>query len=474
MLRRQGSWNCDTLSSLANRATHKPETAAADSLSAHRSRRHQYAELTALAGLYAIAAGMGGAKTLQSLGMLLLLIGSLAVPVVLGRRLAREPLTAAVVLFFLYLMFSATYVAWGSGMALMHWDMARKMSRVLLLPIAAYWLMGRQDRVNRFLLFGLAGILVVVAEQIVHWGGVGPLFSGQRTGFRINPIWMGLNGSIAVLGLIAYRRRLIAASQDWLPPWTAFALWTFLLAIMLQVVIVSQSRGAYIALTAGLFVLAAFRVHARAKRNVSITAGKVAGAALVLVAVAAFIVSQWSTLESRVLAEKSTIEAITNGDLRDLPTTPIGQRLYMYRAGLEAYTEKPWIGWGPDGSRTVIKRADIPESIRHDHLHNGPLDALVRFGLIGAMLFYSIPALLVCSLWRAWVRGRVPAPTACFLSAALATYAVADLTESYMASGFGWSVLIVIGGITYTVHIWPRHEDASADVERDSPDRDGP
>ncbi len=413
----------------------------------------RWAAGSAVAGIYMIAAGMSGAKALQSLGLVLLIGASLRFLPDMLRRFARDPLAIAVALFFVYLLFAAVNATWEPGDDIVHWDRVRKMSRVLLVPVVAYWLASRRDRIERLFLVALAGMLAVILAEIIQWGGVAPLLRTDRVKFEMNPIWMGLNASFAIIGLLAWRRNLQARLHPWMTRPGAFLLWLFLLVLMLQVVIVSQSRGAYVAFGVGIFafgVLCARRKGAEAARN----RGAVIVGVIVTSLVALLITTQLDVVAKRFLQEQATINAILSGDVEDIHMTPIGKRMHMYIAGFEAWLAKPWLGWGPDGAIPVLVRTDLPAIMGYDHLHNGPLDVLVRFGLVGAIFFYSIPLVLLRAGWRSLGDGSLRPSCAVFLFSAMATFAAADLTESYLNTSHGWHWLMLIGGAMYTGQFW--------------------
>lgn len=411
---------------------------------------------TALAGLFAFAAGASGAKALQGIGMLLMILGSIPFLNLMWRRLARDPLTVAVVAFFTYLIFSALTAGTSSVEGVEHWDLVRKMSRVLLLPVVAYWLAGRQDRISWFFGIALLGTIGPIFEQWLYWGSITPMFGAERIGFRLNPIWMGLNASLAVLGLVVFRAPIVSALARRLSTPGALATWTLLFLLMIQVVVVSQSRGAYVALAAGASLLAILKIRHVGLRSLLRQRTQITFTIVFLVFVLAMLLVQDDVLVKRLIDERGTIVSIMNGDFSNLPMTPIGQRLFMYMAGLEAWMQKPWLGWGPDGSLVVIAQADMPKGIVHDHVHNGILDVLVRFGIIGAVIFYSIPVILIRAAWRSFKAGWLQADIGHFVLVAIATFAIADMTESYIASGHGWSLLMLIGGVMYTGYLWNR------------------
>lgn len=410
----------------------------------------------ALAGLFAFAAGASGAKALQSIGMLLMILGSIAFLNRMRRQLARDPLTIAAVTFFMYLVFSALIAGTSPVAGVEHWDLVRKMSRVLLLPVVAYWLAGRQDRISWLFGIALLGAIGPIIEQWLYWGSIAPMFGVERITFRVNPIWMGLNASLAALGLVAFRARVVGTLAGRLSIPGALVTWILLFLLMLQVVVVSQSRGAYVALAAGAILLAVLKIRQVGLTPLLRQRAQFAFTTMLLAFVLAMLLLQDEVLVRRMIEERGTIASVMNGDFSNIPMTPIGERVFMYIAGLEAWLQKPWLGWGPDGALIVTAQAHMPDGLARDHVHNGILDVLVRFGIVGAVIFYSIPVILVCAAWRSLRAGWLQTDTAQFVLVAIATVAVADMTESYIASGHGWSLLMLIGGVMYTGYLWHR------------------
>lgn len=420
------------------------------------------AGLAALVGLYAMAVGMGGFKALQNTGMMLLLLGSAPFLPDMMRRLRREPVTWLVLAFLVFLLIRTLAASWAPDVeAVDHWDRAYRMSRVILILPVAWWLGGRQQRIDWMWICVIAGLVAAMVESWFQWGSVTPMFSGSRTEFRLNEQWMGMMCGIAAIGLVNYRRPLFAAMKGPHQWWPMALVWLSALLLMLQGFIVSQSRGAYIAVLIVATGLGLFAIRRR-RRTVS-TEEAWAPAVAVAILVVVLLATQWDTLIRRFDAEADVVAQILSGNWEDLQATPIGIRAYLLVAGAKAWLAAPWLGWGTDGAVQVILAAEGPDALEQfNHLHNTYLDLLVRFGLLGTILFLAIPFQLVRATRRALATGRVDERPARFLLSALSVFALANLTESYLVPSYGWFLFVILGGAMLTYRLWTDDSDISS------------
>lgn len=121
--------------------------------------------------------------------------------------------------------------------------------------------------------------------------------------------------------------------------------------------------------------------------------------------------------------------------------TSIGQRMEQWRLALRMGAEKPWLGWGKqgtiDGKRAFVEQGLAhPSVMQYGHAHNEILDMWVKCGLVGVfvlLLFYAIP---LAVFWPTQRRlGRVPVDRR---QAAMALRLTASLLPlAYF--GFGWT-----------------------------------
>lgn len=410
----------------------------------------------ALVGLYAMAFGMGGFKALQNVGSALLILGSLPFLPAMVRCLRSHPAAWLVVAFFAYVIVRTIAASWEPHPPNVdHWYQARRISRVLLILVAAWWIGGHQGRIHALVLFILAGLVAGIVESWLVRGAFGQMFEGSRVQFQLNPIRMAIMCGVAVIGLALFARPLIGAVRARVGTVVAVILWSLLVAVMIQAFIVSQSRGAYIAfllLGVGYGVLTVWRLVVQ-RRWPSLA--QVAAPALVAVLLLGAVVSQWDTVTHKFDRESEVIAQAMAGDWDNPEPNSFGQRMYLYKWGIEAFVDKPWFGWGTDGPMQVIRHTGKPElPTKFNHFHNNYLDMAVRFGVVGSALFVA----MFVSLCRAGMRsvgaGALERRSLILVATTIAAFALGSLSFSFLESSHGWFLVIFLGGMMLSPDLW--------------------
>ena len=192
----------------------------------------------------------------------------------------------------------------------------------------------------------------------------------------------------------------------------------------------SGTRASVVALVGALAVLAvAYLLWGRLKR-VKLALAAVLGGALLLGL--ALIWGVQTTPGQSLAARSHTVERLmeTGGD-RDFS---LGSRMWSVVFGLEAFAERPLLGWGPGnylvawGRHYDLERAGAGTDELLDLAHNVPVNELATKGAIGFAGYLSIWLLLfwivVSRLRRLGAEGDV---LALFVGAALAGYFIHNL-----------------------------------------------
>ena len=271
------------------------------------------------------------------------------------------------------------------------WD--RRMLKLVLIVVgveaAAFVLVGSVEYLRRDLFWNEA----VIRSNEFH------------TYFRVNSIFWDPNIYGRYLALVIV---LATAPLLWLRDRRGFALLTALVAILWLGLIETYSESSYLALLAGLAVLAALRWSWR--WTLVATAVGVVGAVLVVL----------------FAGGKSTINlnVLTSG------------RADLVEGGLELWTERPLWGYGSGGFQDAYREhranKDKPVSVSHTE----PVTVLAEQGLIGFALYL---ALLVVALWTMgsgmWSRAAERAPPFAGRGAVLAAF-VALLVHTMAYAGF--------------------------------------
>jgi O-antigen ligase len=235
----------------------------------------------------------------------------------------------------------------------------------------------------------------------------------------------------------------------------AVAAWALLVALMIQALIVSQSRGAYIAfllLALGYGGFTLWRMVAQRRRpSLAQTAAPVLVGALLVVAV----VFQWDTVTRKFDKESEVIAQAMAGDWDNPEPNSFGMRMYLYKWGVDAFLQKPWFGWGSDGPMHVIRHTGKPElPLKFNHFHNNYIDMLVRFGVVGSALFVGMLASFFWASARSVEAGTLERRSLTLFSMTIAAFALGSLSFSFLESSHGWFLLIFLGGMMLSADLW--------------------
>jgi O-antigen ligase len=163
-----------------------------------------------------------------------------------------------------------------------------------------------------------------------------------------------------------------------------------------------------------------------------------------------------SHLYMQAVQEASQFMALRQTDL-GVTQTSIGGRLEMYRLGLLAVADKPWLGWGAGIRPHHLGQfgAPPPEMFTHRHFHSEYLQTLVEGGIIWAILLSASLAYLT----RQWIVKPAVSQRELVLMAAavMLAYAMEGLFSSALVYGPSNGLLVVC-----TAWIW-RHLRKNAD-----------
>lgn len=246
---------------------------------------------------------------------------------------------------------------------------------------------------------------------------------------------MGQYAFAAMLGLLIFFPRLTTPHSR-----TKLLIWLASLAIVIQFIVISQSRSvwlvapAFIAFTA----LMAWRLEIMSRQSLAVLAISISIIALIL---AAF---QYQTIQNRLTTEAETWNQLIEGKIEAIPSThdagsvkSIGIRVNMIEFGFEKWAERPLFGWGPGSSKMLIQCC-APDSFKlFNDLHSAYPETLLRLGLIGTL----IGIVLVMSLFRDMVaaahNGSLPKDVFLFVLICLALHFVVAI-GNYRVINYDW------------------------------------
>jgi O-antigen ligase len=189
-----------------------------------------------------------------------------------------------------------------------------------------------------------------------------------HTYFRVNSVFWDPNVYGRYLALVIV---VATAALLWVRERRAFALLTVLVAVLWLGLAQTFSQSSFIALLAGLAVLAAIRWSWR--WTLAAVAAGVVGAALVIVLVGG---------SGKLTTDRLNVDLSGRGNL--------------VSGGLELFSERPIQGYGSGSFQTAYRdhreNKDVPVSVSHTE----PVTIAAEQGLLGLILY---AALIVVALW---------------------------------------------------------------------------
>lgn len=321
--------------------------------------------------------------------------------------------------------------------------------------LPAWWMKGSPQRVLLALGLMLAGFLLG-ALLALDSATLRHILHGGRSGLHFGkPIIFGFHCAVGLLGMVALIQALRAGEHlhsaprrlRWL--WMAFA--SAALLLFLQGLILSQSRGVWLAFVPAL-ALTWFLSRDRSRqapiehrRRSALIAG-----ALMLVILLPTLALHWHSIGARLAFEQRELGVVLTQGLDEAPLTSSTYRLHLWRFGLHSWLERPLLGHGPGSSQILVdqaKRTELtnPESgLAYDHLHNAYLELLNQLGLVGLALVLALIGLLLRGCIRAHRNGQLSHTLFAFLCGNLmliAIYSLTDFRHLHWNWQFYWLIL---------------------------------
>lgn len=234
-----------------------------------------------------------------------------------------------------------------------------------------------------------------------------------RAGVFMNAVRYGEAMAIAFLLALS---RLLLPSKELFPRERLFNM--VAAALIFTVLILSQTRGAYLGAFAGILAMFIFAPAARARLAVY---------AAVLLAAGAVLAATTPAIKGRLTAMTS----VSQGDFsHNSPSTGINVRLELWKLGYKMMKAHPVVGVGPDNIRRVFKKfhpEQFPEegiygTLNNLYVHQGAERGLLGLGAL-LLLFWTM-------FLFAYKRFKASAsPYALWALCALPAFYVVNLTE---------------------------------------------
>lgn len=322
----------------------------------------------------------------------------------------------------------------------------------------AYWAAKRPERIELLFLLFIIGFALGFLRKI-DWANLDASFFTTRFADHLPALAFGMFSGISVLGLLILRRPIIQLASERGVRGLGILLWILLLALTLEGLILSFSRGSWLA-----FIVAAmaWMLTAWTRRRRSGDPGQAPKRVLSLLLtgglLAGLLYLNAGNISDRMTHERSTIHQLLTLDLSGLESSPIGLRIHAWSYGLELWTQRPLFGWGADSSRYWIRHSGRPElqedgEVWLSDLHNTYFEVLFQFGILGALLFAAMVLVLVVDTARSCRRGEIATELCRFFLAGLVFVLIWNLIN-HRVTNHDWRFFwIIFAGSAYSFRV---------------------
>jgi O-antigen ligase len=225
----------------------------------------------------------------------------------------------------------------------------------------------------------------------------GRLFSDTRfSGSLNNPAYV----AITLLFAIAFALYLALTSR-WRPVRARWMWYTGLILFLLLFLVLTQTRGVLLGLTAGAVAFFAYLAFAGPGHR------KLAGGGLLVIAALGVIAfSARGFLGSQGFPGQRLLHTSMRED-------NVRVRILYWGAAWRGFQERPLLGWGPENFATVIDRhfdprLYVPGSASEtwvDRAHSVAFDYLAETGVVGLAAYAALFAVFYVQAWRSGRRG---------------------------------------------------------------------
>lgn len=312
------------------------------------------------------------------------------------------------VVFIALALLSATWASQVFGYTGSQFEQAWDYIRMSMFWFAGWAIYRYRIRLAWVFTVMVAGMLLSLVIHFPYEQIEALLAARERVGYgTFNPIQLGTYLGVLSVGLVVALSRLLTGSERSPRRWLLVGLVLAVLVVFITVLMMTWSRGAWLAFIAGTVFIILFKLLQLLRggrmglRNVALLAGVLSVVVLLVASLGAEKITQ------RLTAESHIYERILAGDIKDMPKTSVGWRVHMQVFAWQRFWERPLLGWGPY-TKQVIDNSDL--GLPWGHLHNSYWEVLLRFGLVGGVLFAAGIGWLVRGLWISYRRDPAEEP----------------------------------------------------------------
>ncbi len=334
----------------------------------------------------------------------------------------------------------------------------------LFVPLAWSLKLFQHKYRTALLVLGVGFALAVIRHT--NWQACDVLAGVSRCGFGFQSILGALLLACCLLGLLVFAPRLIGEKRSgWLFA-VRLMLWLAVVAVVAEFVILTQTRIvwlAFVVVVPPLFLLRYRNEIVALWRN-----GRVVALIVVVLVVALLfgvVKSNEAIFDERVAQFKDDTFALMmlQFDEIEADNPSFAIRVAMNQQGFLRWLERPWIGWGSGGiPRDQFFSAETDLTRHTPHFHNTYLEFMLRFGLVGGVIFLLLVWQLFSGLRTARRQHKVDKDIYFFLIGMSLLFAVWCLADFQLSSTNWRFFFCVVFGFVYAIIIADQTEPEQA------------
>jgi O-antigen ligase len=245
--------------------------------------------------------------------------------------------------------------------------------------------------------------------------------------------------SVALLGVLLFAPRICGHFKNhwW---WYTKVIGLIIAAgLLLQAMIISQTRASWLAAMLVLPVVLIFYLFPEIKSG-DYRKKIASGALLTIVAVGILVSMNYQVISSRMAVANDELQSIVNNG----HVGSVGARYYLWVYGLDKWAESPLVGWG--NSAVVLKMPENSDIYQLTHLHNTYIEVMVQGGIIALGLFLTAIFIVARSLYSVHRRRLVSRDVCAFLAGTLAILLIWMFADyEVFLSRFRFFVVVMLG-----------------------------
>ncbi|NBY22926.1 MAG: O-antigen ligase domain-containing protein [Gammaproteobacteria bacterium] len=298
-----------------------------------------------------------------------------------------------------------------------------------------------------------------------------------QTGFHLTAPTTGLIAATAILGLLIFGPFILEKGAR-NPLWQGvkFALWGVALYLCTFMLMASQSRASYLVSVIVIPLTLWIQDQKRPPQEGSWQLKKGLQFAAALLILQGLVINHeaiWHRIEPDVSSLKEIVSSAAPLQSPRIVESSLNLRWAVLQEAFRVIKEKPFFGWGPLSSRSLIASSGderLMTPITHlwlAHFHNGYAEIIVRSGLIGFMIILIGLKLMGHSLIRAIQQRSPPRDWVMFCLSSLTMILIWGFSSNFNSDPIrGLITLISSTSFSLAIYSKPRQLNPALHIER--------